>query len=358
MKQFMADRIKSLHEFIICGTNDYHAASALTIFTEMGPENKVLLTRLLAQSKLSVSSLLVQCQGYVMSNISRLIPCLRSSSQAVSQFCEKHRDRLQSDPRSQVYLLRMLLARFNDCAMSVDALDAFLKGSHLITYQSLEHPLWFLRPGSSLVERQHFRRGLRCHTGRQLSASVFDEVKPGGPIVDWGVVETIHSLIKLYRDRMGEAIPGFIKSTHDYETEVPMCSSMFDADLSGNWFGLYGYLDFRELDRLNATREFSPDFFDGIQYLRIGEEHAYNYTNHPLEHGGHMEARATARVANGSSNDNDDNEDSADDADTIIDAEHGSDSTGDARKLRFIADGSSVHGEFHIHGSTIRESSQ
>lgn len=345
-----AARIENLRGFLVRGSNNYHAASARTIFTEMGPENGALLVHLLERSDYTMDSLLVQCQGFAVSNARRLLPRLPAPA-ALTKLVAMLRERLQEDPRSQTFLLRMLLARHTGHIMSVDAVETFLRCSHLVVYKSIDHPLWFFPPRIKRVVSQRDRRSLRSNrtygqsaTSQEIEAEEGEEI---GPVINWGVVETISSMIKLYRDHLSDAIPGFSKSRDDYEYEVPMCSSMFDADLSGNWRGLYGYLDFREFDALDATRAFSPDFFDGIQSLKISSEHAFASSDHPLEHN---EEDGTPEVLPESPY-----SDIASDTESRQSELGAKQSEMNIQRQRFIAEGSSIHGEFHVHGSTMRK---
>lgn len=346
-----ARRIIALRELLIRGTNDYRADILRRIFSEMSSENGRLLIEMIEESDIGLSSLLVECQGYAIGNVGRLLP--RSVVNEVARFLESNRDRIENDPRSEVHLIRMLLARHTGHHMGAKHIEAFLKSAHLITYNSVEHPLFFYQPFVSdpwtRTPRYHFRSDAR---------NCLMEGANTGPVVNWGVVETIHSLIKLYRDRMGEAIPQFLKSRDDYESEVPMSKEMFDADISGNWRGLYGYLDFRELEVLDSSRAFTPDFFDGLQSLKIQPEEDYDTSRHPLHHGEFMEDdELQVRDAMSDHQQDASNEDEeafylSEDDDP---KQHFSGDSVKHSKRRFIADGRSVHGTFHIHGSTVRK---
>lgn len=346
-----ATRIASLRELIIRGTNDYQARTVRSIFSEMDVENGKLLADMIEASYVSLRDILVEGQGYALANAQRLIPGWTISG--ISSFFRRNHDRLHMDPRSEVHLIRMLLARHTGFQMGVTNVETFLKCAHLITYNSVDHPLYFFPPAiydptsATDKERYNLRSAVPKHVTTESGS---------GPVINWGVVETIHSLIKLYRDRMGEAIPRFVKSDDDYESEVPMVPAMFDADLAGNWKGLYGYLDFRELEVLDSTRAFTPDFFDGLQTLKIGHEEDYDLLSHPLDHGEvverHFDQEQATELEGGPEFEMYLSDDDQQETITIEDAE----GVTSQRKYRFVADGTSLHGHFHIHGSTIRQS--
>lgn len=300
-----AERIEALREFIVRGTNDYAANRVRTMFTEMSPVNAQLVAGLLERSNHSLTDILFQGQGYALSSRKRICPRYISKS-TVNAILHRHQDRIQTDPRSQVYLVRMLLARHTGYKASAENPEIFLLSAHLIVYDSIANPLFHFPP--LLQEHTNEPRRYHLRSDREDHASKLDIADHPGPVINWGVVETIYSLVKLYRDRMSEAIPHFLPARDDYESDIPMSKCMFDADLSGNWRGLYGYLDFRELEALSADRAFSPDYFDGIQSLRINEE----------------------EISDASSDD----------------------SLAGTERHEFTADGHSMHGEFHIHGST------
>ncbi|CCG84046.1 protein of unknown function [Taphrina deformans PYCC 5710] len=341
-----ASRIGTLREFIVRGTNDYQARIMRSFFSDMAIENGTILAATIEESDISLKDLLVEAQGYALANVQRLLPGTSISS--ISGFLGRNRERLQSDPRSEVHLIRMLLSRHTGFEMGVANVELFLKCAHLIIYNSVDHPLYFFPPAVHDASDQQQRYNLRKTEHNSQTAEQLQ-----GPVINWGVVETIHSLIKLYRDRMGEAIPRFVKSEDDYEAEVPIVPAMFDADLSGNWKGLYGYLDFRELEVLDFSRAFSPDFFDGLQRLKIGPEESFDTSAHPLDHGEMDERR-------GDLNEMGDISPSLESEVYLSDDEMEEDLlTDEAKKdqiqerYRFIADGASLHGHFHIHGSTF-----
>lgn len=364
-----ARRIRSLREFIVRGTNDYEAKLVLRVFSEICPKNGLLLANMIEASDIPLHDILFQCQGYALSSRKRISPRFASKS-TINSILDHHRDRLQDDPRSQVFLMRMLLARHTGFRASSQNPELFLMSAHLVVYDSTVHPLFHFPPRlpgeNTSAQRYNLRSAasddLQSPVNGQASARSESEsridVVPTGPVINWGVVETIHSLVKLYRDRMGEAIPNFIPSRDDYEIEVPMQKCMFDADLSGNWRGLYGYLDFRELEVLDESRAFTPDYFDGIQNLKINEEMPYDTADvfdnafHEYEHHHHRTYRHHPDPDRNIGTDAASEASSSSFASGFMAQPSGSVDHQRQEKQRFTADGHSMHGNFHIHGST------
>lgn len=344
-RQDYSNRISALRELLVRGTNDFHAATARKLFTEMSSENEALLKTFLARSEISVQHLTVQCQGYVMSNVRSLLPaaCLE-----VRPFENLHRRRIAAEPRSEVYLLRMLLARQTQQFMDVSNVEVFLRCAHLVAYNALEYPILFFPPGMIQHLRSQSRYELRSSNSMRstVAQKPYEPTGVAGAVINWGVVETIYTLVRLYMDRMPEAIPNFVQPRDHYEPEVPMSAQMFDADLSGNWRGLYSYLDFRELEVLDSSRPFTPDFFDGMQNMKISAERPAESFSHAEKHGeenlgpngldvlqGLFASQSSATATDPSA---------VEAAQEVF-----------YDRCRFTADGESIRGRFHIHGSTL-----
>lgn len=319
-------RIRALRELLIRGTNDFHAATIRRLFSEMTDQTVAFIATLIKDSPLSLESLLVESQGYVLANAHRILPMAEDPD--VIFFLQKNRDRLSEDPRSEAHLARILLARLTGHRMNFVNVDRFLRTAHLITYDSKHYPIYTYP-----------------HLGPQQAKSQ----ETGDAVVHWGVIECIYALIKFYRDRMEDAIPHFTRQEDDFEAEVPVISSMFDANLAGNWNGLYGYLDFPELEALDYTRPFTPDYFDGLSRLQFSREFDAADDEEDDEE--------TLEISSDESNV----------SDYEAEHDHGRESTarenaqkkatGDTSahsRRKFTANGSSMHGRFHIHGSVKR----
>ncbi|BFZ53940.1 F-box protein of unknown function [Savitreella phatthalungensis] len=304
-RRTVRERVEAIREFLQFGTTDFTARTLRRHFSELNSKNALLLSRLLQQSVLDIDDVCVDMRGHAFSRksmprLGRDLARLREqghffpeSAETLDQYLLRHNDRLVVDPRSEIYLVRMLLSRLHNRKASPRHLREFLTVAHLIVYDSISYPILYYPPRNPVSTTS--RRFLR-------SAAI----NTNAPQVNWGVVETIYSMFSLYRDLMPENIPGFVPSRQWIEGEVPMTASMFNADITGNWHGLYGYLDFRELEVLDDWRPLTPDYFDGCQNVRFRQEE-------PIPKS----------------------------------------SPDEPQRWQFSGDGHSPHGPFHIHGTTV-----
>lgn len=259
-KDRLIHRIETLREFIVRGTDDFHAATMRRLFSEMNMRrsagNAALIAGLIEDSEIPISQILQDGRGFVMSTKS-MFKATRSQTGS---------NKNQLDSRSEVYLIRMLLARITGYQAAKRDLPDFLQLAHLVVYNSSRFPL-FTDPiaGDNTTSSDPTYRLEMNETDSKVVNGDSEHIFS----VHWGVVEAIYSLIRLYIDRLPESIPTFCPPRDFIEPEVPLESCMFSAPITGHWKGLYGYLDFRDLERLSVDSSVSPDCFDGLQNICI-----------------------------------------------------------------------------------------